>query len=154
MGAISPDPREAQRTAAIISAAMIMSVVMYGVLVNLFRVTSADPFEGFVRPTPVLAVRTALWGAAALALAAIPFVRRALLARRANEDEGRVVARLGVCSIVTNALAEVPALLGFVLVALSGLYVDFYVLAAISILQMLRYFPRPGAWQEWLKQRP
>jgi F0F1-type ATP synthase membrane subunit c/vacuolar-type H+-ATPase subunit K len=154
MGAIPAEPREALRTAAIISAAMITSVVMYGVVVNFFRLTGSGPFEGFVRLPQILAVRAAVWVMAAVALAAIPFVRRALLARAPNEDARTVVGRLAVSSLVTNALAEVPALLGFVLVALNGLYLDFYALAAISILQMLVYFPRYEAWEEWLNQRP
>lgn len=154
MGALATDPRQAQRTAVIISGAFVMSVVMYGAVVNFFRITTPGPFEGFVRLPQILPVRAALWGLAAAALAVTPIVRRTLLMRRPNEDERAAVVRLTTCSIVTNAIAEVPALLGFVLVALNGLYLDFYVLAALSILQMLLYVPRYDAWEEWVKQRP
>ena len=154
MGAVSADPRQAQRNAAIISTAMLMSVIMYGVVVNLFRMTASGPFEGFVRMPQILPVRAAFWGAAAVVLAALPLVRRTLLTRRPDEGEPTGLARLSTCAMVTNSLAEVPALLGFILVALNGLYVDFYALAALSILGLLIYFPRYDDWEEWLKQRP
>lgn len=154
MGTPPRDPGRAQRTAAIISASFIMSVLMYGVVVSLFRITTQEPFGGFLRLPQILPVRAALWGLAAAVLAGTPIVRRALLTRQPNDDGRAGVARLATCSVVTNVLAEVPALLGFILVALNGLYLDFYVLAAISILQILLYFPRSDAWEEWLKQRP
>jgi hypothetical protein len=37
---------------------------------------------------------------------------------------------------------------------ISGSFINFYVLAAVSILLILLYFPRHDAWEEWLKQRP
>ncbi|HET8578721.1 MAG TPA: hypothetical protein VFO18_16615 [Methylomirabilota bacterium] len=154
MGAVPTDPRQTQRTAAVISAAMITSVVMYGVVVNLFRITAPGPFEGFVRLPEVFTVRVALWGVTAIVLAGIPLVRRALLTRRPGEDPRAGAARLATAAVVTNALAEIPALLGFILVVLNGLYLDFYVLAGLSVLEMLMYFPRSDAWEEWLKQRP
>ncbi|SRR5712692_34370 len=154
MGPIPADPKQAFRTAAIISGAMITSVVMYGVVVNLFRVTASEPFEGFVKLAQIQFVRIAVWVYTAVVLLVIPVIRRVLLARRPTEDERAAVTRLATCSIVTNALAEVPALLGFILVALNGLYMDFYILAGLSILQMLVAFPRYDAWEEWLKQRP
>lgn len=94
MGTLPMDPGQAQRTAAIISASFIMSVLMYGVVVSLFRITAQGPFGGFLRLPQILPVRAALWGLAAAAL------------------------------------------------------------AASSILQILLYFPRSDAWEEWLKQRP
>jgi len=108
---------------------------MYGVVVNLFRVTASEPFEGFVKLAQIQFVRIAVWVYTAVVLLVIPVIRRVLLARRPTEDERAAVTRLATCSIVTNALAEVPALLGFILVALNGLYMDFYILAGLSILQ-------------------
>jgi hypothetical protein len=145
--------KQAQRTAAVISGSFIMSVVIYGVVVNVFRVSQA-PFEGFVKLAQIELVRIALWAYTAVVLLLIPFMRRVLLTRPPGADERSAAARLSRCAVITNALAETPAVLGFVLVLLNGLYLDFYVLAAVSILLILLYFPRYEAWDEWVKQRP
>jgi len=120
------------------------------------RAPKADEMEA-CRPyllAQIELVRIALWAYTAVVLLLIPFMRRVLLTRPPGADERSAAARLSRCAVITNALAETPAVLGFVLVLLNGLYLDFYVLAAVSILLILLYFPRYEAWEEWVKQRP
>jgi hypothetical protein len=53
--------------------------------------------------------------------------------------------------VLSCALAESPALFGFVLVTLNGLYMDCHALVTLSLLQRLACFPRPGVWEDWVR---
>ena len=53
-------------------------------------------------------------------------------------------------ALITGALAEFPALAGFLLVVLGGFFLDFYLLASLSLVLLLAYAPRYDAWTEWL----
>jgi hypothetical protein len=57
-------------------------------------------------------------------------------------------------SVLTSALAEVPALFGLVLFLMSGLNVDFYVLTFVSLVLMFMFFPRYAGWVEWIGNNP
>ncbi|HET7875572.1 MAG TPA: hypothetical protein VFN71_08590 [Methylomirabilota bacterium] len=146
------DLRQAHRTSAVLAGSFIMSLVMYGVVANIFRLTQPT-FEGFVRLPDPAPVRYALWSAALAVTAAVPVLRRRLLTKSMSDNRGALIRKLQTSTVVTGGIAEVPALLGFILVALNGLYVDFYLLAALSLVLMLA-FPRYQAWEDWIREPP
>ena len=62
-------------------------------------------------------------------------------------------ARIQVASVVTFALAEVPAILGVVAFLLTGLREAAYPLFVVAIAAHAIYFPRRSQWEEWAKAR-
>ena len=127
----------AYRNAAIICGAMAASTVLYALVVAV--IGDGDFMMGV----------TALWTAALVEAGLIGLVRRALLARSRGEGAAAQARRLITTSVVTAALAEVPAILGLVLFMLWGLSGDFYALFALSLALGAIYFPRLDGWREW-----
>jgi hypothetical protein len=95
-------------------------------------------------------VRYAAWIASAIVVVSLPGVKRLLLARRPDETRQRAIARLTLATVAVGAFAEFPALAGFVLVILGGLFLDFYLLGSVSLALLLANAPRYEAWEAWL----
>ncbi len=143
--------RQAHRTAALITGGLITGLVMYAVIASVFGMSHA-PSDGAASPSaPQMSlVRYAAWIASAIvvvepprreATAPDPAPRRDPAARdRAAHSRHR---RGG-------AFAEFPALAGFVLVILGGLFLDFYLLGSVSLALLLANAPRYEAWEAWL----
>jgi hypothetical protein len=113
--------RQAHRTAALIAGGLIMSLVMYAVIANVFRVTQA-PFAG-VASLPerhVRLARYAAWIASAAVVVGLPAFRRVLLRRRPDDTRATAIARLTLTTVAVGGLSELPAVAGFVLVVLGG----------------------------------
>ena len=143
--------RQAHRTAALITGGLIMGLVMYAVIASVFRMSHA-PSEGVANlPAPQTSLaRYAAWIASGVVVVALPGLRRTLLTRRPNETRERAIARLTLATVAVGALAEFPAMAGFVLVILGGLFLDFYLLGSLSLALLLAYAPRYEAWEAWL----
>lgn len=143
--------RQARRTAALITGGLITGLVMYAVIASVFRVSHA-PVAGVASlPAPQLTlVRYAAWFASAVVVVTLPALRRLLLTRRPGEARPRAIARLTLATVAGAALAELPALAGFVLVILGGLFLDFYLLGSLSLVLLLVNAPRYEAWEAWL----
>jgi hypothetical protein len=147
--AIGPSRLEAAyRNAAITCGAMAASTLFYAGVVAVISVFQA-PFEGFAGPSQASPLRLALWTVAALEAGLIGVVRRALLSRARAESAATQAGRLVTTSVITAAMAEMPAILGLVLFMLFGLRADFYALLAISLALQAIYFPRLEGWREW-----
>jgi hypothetical protein len=129
----------------IVAAAMLVSVGVSWVLVEILARlgTVAHPFAGQAR---VGYLALAL-GIGFVVVAAI--VRRVLLAG-APDDPSR---RIPMASVVTFALAEVPATCGLMVFMLTGMREAAYPLFVVSFAGLLLYFPRWGQWEEWAKAR-
>jgi hypothetical protein len=145
------DLRQAHRTATLITGGLITSLVMYAVVANVFRMSHA-PSEGSpgLPAAPLGLVRYAAWLASAVVLVVIPGLKRALLTRRPDETRQRSIARLTLATVAVGGLAELPAVAGFILVILGGLFLDFYLLASLSLVLLLVNAPRYEAWETWL----
>ena len=141
--------RQAHRNAALITGGLITSLVMYGVIASVFRM-SHPPSDGSLPASQMSLVRYAAWIASAIVTASIPALRRLLLTRRPDDTRQRAIARLTLATVVMGALAEFPALAGFVLVILGGLFMDFYLLGSLSLALLLASAPRYEAWEAWL----
>ncbi len=143
--------RHAHRTAALITGGLITGLVMYAVIASVFRISHA-PSEGVASlPAPQMSfARYAAWIASGVVVVALPGLRRVLLTRRPNETRERAIARLTLAAVAVAGLAEFPAIAGFVLVILGGLFLDFYLLGSLSLALLLTYAPRYEAWEAWL----
>jgi len=75
--------------------------------------------------------------------------RRSLLARGPAEAGDR----LQMASVVSFALAEVPAVGGLMVFVLTGVREAAYPLFVVSFAGLLLYFPRWGQWEEWARAR-
>ena len=139
------------RATRIIAIAMVSSLVIYAMLVELIKRQSA-PFRGFVQVPWWEMLR---WIFLALALAdagLIRVLRRALLApQAAGLGPGR---QLQTASIVTFALCESVGVFGLVLFLVSGSSADFYLFLAFALGLFAFHFPRRDRWEEWAGQTP
>src|SRR5712692_9753978 len=134
------------RATRIIAIAMVSSLVIYAMLVELIKQQFA-PFRGFVQVPWWEMLR---WIFLALALAdagLIRVLRRALLApQAAGLGPGR---QLQTASTVTFALCEAVGLFGLVLFLVSGSSADFYLFLALALGLFAFHFPRRARWEEW-----
>lgn len=135
------------RPAAAVGAAVIASLVLYLVLVEVLRAVF-KPFHGFVSLGDVQTVRYAVFGAAVVVVILMRVVRPLLLRLAPGADDRAALVRLQRASILTMVLAEVPAILGLGHFLVTGYNVDFYVLLAASLVLVFMYFPRKAAWEE------
>lgn len=141
--------RQAHRTAALITGGLITSLVMYAVIASVFRMSHALSDSGLPASQMSL-VRYAAWIASGIVTASFPGFRRILLTRRPDDTRQRAIARLTLATVVMGGIAEFPALAGFVLVILGGLFLDFYLLGSLSLALLLASAPRYEAWETWL----
>jgi hypothetical protein len=145
-----------RRVAAMIYGAMMGSVLLYAVAVEVVNLSQA-PFSGFAGTALDPMVRYALWGVALVQVMLILVVRRTLLAKSTGPAAAAPtasIAKLITVAIVTAALAEIPAVLGLVLFMVSGLRADFYALLTLSLLLLATWFPRLESWREWAAEPP
>lgn len=70
-----------------------------------------------------------------------------------TDNINQLAARLKSVNIITSALSETPAIMGFVLFLGWGYYSDFYILGFVSLYLMIRHFPFYGQWEKFVKVR-
>ena len=132
-----------------IGAAMIASLLVYAVAVEIIRARFA-PFEGFARFPQWEVLRYAFVGLAVADAVLIRILKARLLAvRPAGSAPG---AALQTTSVVTFALCEVVGLWGVVPFVVAGSAVDFYFFLVLSLLLFGVHFPRWDQWQEWARR--
>ena len=95
-------------------------------------------------------LRYGAWIMSTVVVLALPALRRVVLTRHPDDTRERAIARLTLATVAAGGLAEIPAVAGFVLVVLGGLFLDFCLLASLSLALLLAYAPRYDAWAAWL----
>ena len=138
------------RPAAMVGTAILASLALYLVLVEVFR-SVLRPFRGFAAGMPLQPFRLAAFGSAAAVILMILLLRPRLLGRRGQEDVPSALGRLQKSSIVILVLGEIPSIVGLGLFLAGGNAVDFYKLLFASLVLTFIDFPRRTAWEEWLK---
>ncbi|HEX2499953.1 MAG TPA: hypothetical protein VHO73_00750 [Methylomirabilota bacterium] len=138
----SEDLRRTYRETAIACGAMVASVLIYVVVVEVLRARLPPGGAG----VNIDVLRYVFYLLAGVQGLAIPFVRRTVEA--GPRARGSVLARLRTGAITAASLAEAPAVLGLVLFLLAGRRQDFYLLAGWSLLLHLFHFPRRERWEE------
>jgi hypothetical protein len=141
------------RTAVFVHVAIIAAVFMYAVILEVLKAT-LRPMPRLAGGMDVQAVRYVFYGLAVGAVIAVRLVNRGLLKQdRPGEPLREFLHRLSRTAILTSILCEIPAMLGLVLVILTGALRDFYYLLFASLFLAFMYFPRRRTWTEILSQR-
>jgi len=149
-----PDPnlKKVFRTTVFVSGAMLASLFLYALMVELVR-SQLKPFPGLlVSGVRHQTLRYLFFAAAVGAVVLVRFAGRARFKKTPGEDLTRLIFRLSRTAVITSALAELPAVLGFVLFLLTGFSRDFYVLLFSSLVLEFIYFPRQRDWQDLVRE--
>lgn len=151
------DPQEELRThlrpAAMIGTAIIASLVIYLVLVEVLRAV-LKPFRGFAASGAPQAVRLAMFAAAAVLVLVILLLRHRLFRVPPGDDARTAFRRLQTASLIVLVLGEIPAVIGLALFLIGGNAVDFYALLFASIVLTFIDFPRRAAWEDVVQGCP
>ncbi len=155
------DLRKAYRITAFIGLAMIASLIIYAVVVELIKKQNA-PFGGYqpLPPDVISTLRFALLGAAAVVFFVIRLLSRLTLSGKVPLRSSSMtvlfppeVQRLVSASVATYALCESVAIFGLVLFLVQGNSGDFYLFLALSLLYFSIHFPRYAVWEEWAAEQ-
>ena len=145
--------RKAYKGASLIGGAVIASLFVYGVCVEVIRALF-KPFVGFGRVGNPLGLRYTFY-AAAIVLVIVNRVLNSIILRNPGRDNLRTTVRkLTRAALVSMVLAESPAILGFVLFLVGGFSRDFYMLLMVSLFLEFMYFPRLRNWKNYVKDKP
>lgn len=152
------DLRKAYRMTAFIGLAMIASLVVYAVVVELIKKQNA-PFGGYspMPPDVFSTLRYALMVVAAVEFFVIRLMNKLMLSGKVPLQSSPTTVRfapelqrLVSAAVVTFALCESVAIYGLVLFLIQGNSGDFYLFLVLSLLFFSTYFPRYGTWEEWI----
>jgi F0F1-type ATP synthase membrane subunit c/vacuolar-type H+-ATPase subunit K len=150
------DLPQACRRAQIIGAALVLALVVYAVVVEIFTRRS-PPFRGFAPDAQVGMMRLLLMITTIGNLIVGRVLRRQFdqaRARAVSPGATGVGQRRFTQSVVELALAEAIAVQGLVLFMVGGQPMDFYGFAAVSLLVLAVYFPRLSRWEERVREGP
>jgi hypothetical protein len=134
----------AYRTSTTISYAMAASVLVYAVVVEVFKFQEIS-----LHLIPVDFLDKLRFVFVFLSFAGyfiINFCNKKLLTRSSADTTETLLGRLALANIVSMALSELPALFGLILFLGSGNSRDFYLLLLISVLLFYYFFPRASFW--------
>ena len=145
--------RKAYRTSSLIGAAIIASLFLYAVVVEVGRAW-LKPFLGFARVENALVLRYAFYAAAIVMVISSRILNSLILRKSSLADAKAVIRKLSLAAIVSMALGEGPAVMGLALFLLGGFSRDFYMLLIVSLFLEFMYFPRLRNWQDYLKGLP
>jgi hypothetical protein len=73
-----------------------------------------------------------------------------VIGRAQGQNLPEILSALTSSQVVVFALGEIPATLGLALYFVGGYLVDFYVLAAVSLLSFVLAYPSAGDWEQAL----
>jgi len=134
------------RTARLIGVVMIGSLLIYAVVVEVFRSTGL-PIKDLSSLLNLEIVRYLFLGIAVVQFFVIRWIRVRLLSKKRQSQI------LLSATIVTYALCESVALFGLILFFLSGSLFDFYLFLSLSLIYFYVFFPRYAQWEEWMNAR-
>jgi len=135
--------KDTHRVATIIMYAMMASLVLYIVIVEVLNRTSAEP----ERLQQVDLIRYIFYAMAVAMIFMAQLIKALMLRGLHGAGIDVALARLQASNLIAALLAETPALLGLVMYIVWRQYTDFYILTFVSLYIMVRHFPRWAAWQ-------
>lgn len=140
------DIKNYHRTAAIVSTAIGGVLVMYAAVVEILRNAAhyAPPLAGSETAD---VIRPVLYALAFASVAAARIVPSRLLAAAKVSGPAELAGVLTRICVVRTALYEVPGVLGLVGWLIAGFYPDFYAFLALSLILVIRGFPRLSEWE-------
>lgn len=133
------------KTVSVMHLSMLVEPVVYVLVAFLLK--SAADFQGLERSQDFIpAVRSIFLIISVLAIPAVVSLRRFLFSPEriapADADVEKIAMRYSRSQLIIDAVAAVPATLGFVLFLLGGKMDLLFVLSAVSIAIMVLIFPR------------
>lgn len=143
--------------AVTVSLSFLLSIVCYGVAVFLVK-TQGSRLLATGRDG-ILILRAVLLVLTACALFSLGRIRAWIMmdggmGRTAAAPVPALSRRLFHATVITMAIAEVPALFGLVLFFISLDLRDFYLFAAMAMSAMIIYLPKYDQWERWAASRP
>jgi len=141
----------------VVYGAMVGSILAYWIVVQVIRKVGQIP-RGRDIFAAVDWMRYPLYVLGAAACIAILILRRrlfqpeALVRRSHGRSLPEVLSILSSNQVLIFAVAEVPVILGLALYFVGGYLLDFYALAAVSVLAFALAFPSAGDWEAALGQ--
>jgi hypothetical protein len=132
--------------AAISSAGIIGAIVFYAVIAELLRHIGHKPP---LAPPASYAVKYGLYIIAVSSVFVINLVSARLSGAKPTPEE--TIKNMTAQAIIKAALCELPAVSGLILVMLTGLRTDFYLLLVFSVGLEIYHFPRLAQWEERLR---
>jgi hypothetical protein len=145
--------RKAYRTSSLVGAAVIASLFLYAVVVEVGRAW-LKPFLGFARVENALVLRYVFYAAAIVIVISSRILNSLILRKSRQADPKAVIRKLSLAAIVSMTLGEGPAVMGLALFLLGGFSRDFYMLLIVSLFLEFMYFPRLRNWEDYLKDLP
>lgn len=141
----------------VVYGAMVGSILVYWIVVQVIRKVGQIQ-RGRDTFAAVDWMRYPMYALGIAACVGILLMRRRLfdpagLIRRARARSlPEVLSVLSSNQILVFAVAEVPVILGLALYFVGGYLLDFYALAAVSVVAFALAFPSAGEWQDALSQ--
>ncbi len=139
----------------VVYGAMVGSILIYWIVVQLIRKVGQIP-----RGRDVFAavdwLRYPLYVLGIVACAAVLILRRRLfdpervIQRARDRSLPEILTILSSNQVLVFAVGEVPVILGLALYFVGGYLLDFYILAALSVLAFSLAFPSAAEWEEVL----
>jgi hypothetical protein len=146
------DLKKIFRAILVANGALIAGLFLYAFIVVVVR-SQWQAFRGLSPAAPVQTLRYVFYGLGIVSVVGIRTIGRALFKPRGEETPLLFAQRLSRSSLLTAAVAEVPALLGFVFFFLTGSGRDFFYLFFVSLFLEFMYFPRRKTWEAMMRER-
>ena len=135
------------RTNKIFGYALAGAMLLYAVIVEIFRFKEINPN---LLSLAVLEKLRFVFVFLSFALYfIINFVNKKILVKKSGDTQDKLLQKLTLANIISLTLAEFPALFGLVLFLGSGNPRDFYLLLIFSVLLLYAFFPRYSFWSNW-----
>jgi len=137
--------QEAYERSVSTSWAMVAALVLCPIMVEIVRMYDVS-FTGFA-PQSAGRIRDFVYGLAIILPLCIRSIRKAILKRNKSSDLRTLARKMRTATAITILAAELPALLGLLMFLLGGVYREFYIALAFSLLVLFVYFPRQYHWE-------
>lgn len=131
----------------LIGLAMLGTPVLH-IVVGILIEASLAPFHGLVdvAPTTLRGLRVIYL---VLSLGHFPLIRWLKGRILRLPDDTTVADRLARADLVALSLADVISVYGLLLFLVSGRLLDVLVMTALSLIALVRHFPRRRAWERY-----
>ena len=143
----TPDLEKTYRTNKIIGYALAGALLLYAVIVEIFRFKEVNP--NLLNSAVLEKLRFIFVFLSFAAYFIINFVNQKVLVKKTADTPEKLLQKLTLANIISLALCELPALFGFILFLCSGNPRDFYLLLIFSVLLLYVFFPRYSFWSNW-----
>ncbi len=134
---------QANRQAKILFASMGSSLIAYFVVSRFLPETAPFSNAGMIRIVLFALAATAVFSATLF---------KPIFLRVVPATPDARLARLRTSAVISAALAEIPAVLGFILVITTGHRTEFYGLLGVSAYLLVRHIPRRDAWENYVRR--